>query len=97
MKWIKNWAMKKYNLVSSVSDQAMIRDDSQKIAAGNGHLDSEKSINFTIFKADGGHIIQHYSRDHRGTDRSSKLTIVNDNDDLGEVVTRIILLEALRS
>lgn len=62
-----------------------------------------KRMDFSIFKADGGYIIQHYVDDSNNNskyavmEKEPKLLIVNSSEDLGAAIDRLILMEALRS
>jgi len=54
-----------------------------------------EGLNFTIFSASGGKIVQLYSYDNK-TDRNiSNLYIITDKDDLGEELAQIITRESL--
>ena len=55
----------------------------------------EGGVNFTIYSANGGKIIQTRSYD-RVTDRNNNaLYIITDNDDIGEEISQIITKERL--
>ena len=63
-----------------------------------------KRMDFSIFKADGGYIIQHYVDDSNNNntkyavmEKEPKLLIVNSSEDLGAAIDRLILMDALRS
>lgn len=96
MKLFDKWIVKKYNDIIKMNKMDIQKD--QLISSKNSmYIESDNAINFTVFRADGGHVVQHRNADSRKTGINSKLTIINDTDDLGEVLTRIIVLEALRS
>jgi hypothetical protein len=55
-----------------------------------------KSLNFTLHPAEGGYILElsHYDPNH---DRySQRLHIINDTDDMGDSIGKIVTLELLR-
>lgn len=57
----------------------------------------KSSIRFTIYAAQGGHIIEYYKQDrYRETD-GPELVIVNQGDELGKAVEHILTMEALKS
>jgi hypothetical protein len=56
-----------------------------------------KGLNFTVYRANGGYVIENRSYD-RKLDRScSSLHIITDDKDLGEEIGKIITFEQLRS
>ena len=63
---------------------------------GNTAIGSDNGMNFTLYSASGGFIIEmrHYDRK---TDRNdNKLHIINSDENLGERIGHIITLELLR-
>jgi hypothetical protein len=71
-----------------------------KIASGLGlnraDFNRDKSMNFTLHPAIGGFILElsHYDA---STDRySQRLHIINDSDDMGDAISKILTLELLR-
>jgi hypothetical protein len=61
------------------------------------HSIESRGMNFTVYRANGGHIIEHRVYD-RKTDRSdSSLHIITDDKDLGEELAKIITFENIRS
>jgi hypothetical protein len=69
-----------------------------KVASGLNRADfnRDKSMNFTLHPAIGGFILElsHYDA---STDRySQRLHIINDSDDMGDAISKILTLELLR-
>lgn len=57
----------------------------------------ESSLSFTVHKANGGFVVE-YRIYEPSTDRhNSKLHIINEEDDLGKEIGKIIAYECLRS
>jgi hypothetical protein len=83
MNWFYKWFRKKstkINLVREIPSPSM----------SNLDLPNYNSMNFSISRADGGHILQ-YSVYDKKTDRShQKLFIITDDKDLGEEIGKII-------
>jgi hypothetical protein len=93
MNFIIRWLNKKFN--------RYLKDDSKYATEAisptkTSNLNSY-GMNFTVYKANGGFIIEyHYYDKHR--DRSeNKLHIVTEDKDLGEELGKIISFETLRS
>jgi len=59
-------------------------------------LDSN-GMNFTVYRANGGHIIEHRIYDKRTDRNTNSLHIITDDKDLGEEIGKIITYENLRS
>jgi hypothetical protein len=60
------------------------------------HFNREQSLNFTLHPATGGWILElsHYDPNH---DRySQRLHIINDGDDMGDSIAKILTVELLR-
>jgi len=61
------------------------------------HSIESRGMNFTVYRANGGHVIEHRMYD-RKTDRSdSSLHIITDDKDLGEELAKIITFVNIRS
>lgn len=75
--------------------------NSKDLAISSGHHTPRHiethGMNFSVFRANGGYIVQ-YSQYDRKTDRAEpKLHIITDDKDLGEELSKIISFEALRA
>jgi hypothetical protein len=96
MNFITRWLNKKFNRYLK---DAEVGDYATTTIAGSPKTSNLNSfgMNFTVYKANGGFIIEyHYYDRHR--DRSeNKLHIVTEDKDLGEELGKIISFETLRS
>lgn len=98
MNFIKKWFRK---AVKNAWDEAQNEPcrASQDISIGNsvkgGHLQSH-GLTFTIYKANGGHIMEYSSYDHITDQRSTGLHIVTHDQNLGEQIAHAYTLEALK-
>lgn len=54
-------------------------------------------MNFTVYRANGGHIIEHRTYDKRTDRNNNSLHIITDDKDLGEEIGKIITFESIRS
>jgi len=68
----------------------------QTTSINNNNIeDGNQGMNFTVYKATGGKIIQIRTYDQRTDRSSSELYIVTDKEDLGEELAQIITRESL--
>lgn len=81
----KNWfyADENYGAVKAVS----ISEDS---------LASEASINFRIYNATGGHVMEFRKYDTRSDRTNTQIYVISKDEDVGERVARIVNLEMLK-
>jgi hypothetical protein len=98
MQWLKNKIIK-----WASNDRGLgIPLDSMSGNSRGNRITSVQEINsngmtFTVYRANGGHIIEHRVYDKR-TDRTTNgLHIITDDKDLGEEIGKIITYEQLRS
>lgn len=54
-------------------------------------------MNFTVYRANGGHIIEHRVYDRKTDRNNSSLHIITDDKDLGEEIGKIITFESIRN
>lgn len=69
--------------------------NSTKSVNGNGVGDRETAMNFTVYGATGGKVVQFSSYDPRTDRHHNHLYIVTDKEDLGEEIGQIITKESL--
>lgn len=96
MKWFNKWFAKKCQ--QAWEDARTV----EKEPIGVRLASAERSINshgmhFTVYRANGGHIIETKTYDRKRDDNSTNLHIITDDKDLGEEIGRIITFEHLRS
>lgn len=92
---IKKWL---YNWLNSVNDtRKMVRLESdQPLVSSSSRIES-RGMNFSVYRANGGYVIEHRVYD-RKTDRSdNSLHIITDEKDLGEEIAKIITFENIRN
>lgn len=97
MKWFKKWLFRMTREGSSL----MQYDDQSKEATNTiGVVRADRfqqhGMNFTIYKANGGYVMEYRSYDQK-TDRSdNRLHIITPDQDLGQQIAHIITYEALQ-
>jgi hypothetical protein len=96
MKWFDKWFAKKCKQAweDSRADVQIKESAGQLVAARS--IDSH-GMNFTVYRANGGHIIETRKYDKRHDSNNHSLHIVTDDKDLGEEIGKIITFENLRS
>ena len=97
-KWINKWFNKKVEQAwNEARNQAMPSDESIKLSTiSRGRRLEQNGMNFTIYNAVGGHIMEYSHYDER-TDHSTKtLHIITTEADLGQSIAHIITYEMLK-
>ena len=95
MNWILKWFNKKVQNALKES-RAEVYESGTVGSSRVSNLGSA-GMNFTVYKANGGFILEYHQYD-RHRDRSEhKLHIVTEDKDLGEELGKIISFETLRS
>lgn len=61
-----------------------------------GHIGKD-GMNFTIHSAAGGYILEYRTYDRKNDRNDNKLHIINEDQNLGECIGKIITLEILRT
>jgi hypothetical protein len=97
MKWLKkvitNWVREDWDNVkepmANLTSTGRVRPTPQEI--------NSNGMNFTVYRANGGHIIEHRVYDRRLDSTNNNLHIITDDKDLGEEIGKIITYEQLRS
>jgi hypothetical protein len=92
---IKKWL---YNWLNSVNDnRKMARLESVEQPLVSSSRIESRGMNFSVYRANGGYVIEHRVYD-RKTDRSdNSLHIITDEKDLGEEIAKIITFENIRN
>lgn len=77
--------------------------DSQYEVAGNtplvrsvDHHDFDNGMNFIVYRADGGHVVQVRQYDRKTDRTNSGLHVITDDKDLGEELGKIFVFQNLR-
>ena len=102
MKWFKKkfkqWSIEAWNTryeENQVIDNSKIRSGSISTGMNNG-LNSEATLQFTIYNAIGGKVVEFRRYDNR-TDRSDfSVYVIGKEEDFGEKISKIATLETLK-
>ena len=71
-----------------------------EVAIGPHHsdrMDSRPDLNFRMYKAENGFVMEVQSIDRRTERQQNKLYLIPDDQDLGQAVSHIITVESLKS
>ena len=60
-------------------------------------IDNNNGMNFTVYRANGGHVIETRQYERKRDENNYGLHIITDDKDLGEEISKIITFERLRS
>lgn len=91
MKWLYKWLHKKIYEV----DRSDVKELSISPDSPGRRVDSEKTMNFNVTRANGGWVIEYRQYDRKADRNNSNLHIITDDKDLGEEVGKIITFENL--
>jgi hypothetical protein len=100
MKWFDKWIMRKAEKISiNHVNRDIVEMKSTAIAVGSlGRASLEaNNIQFKVYKASGGTIIETSTYDRRTDRHNNGLYIITDDKDLGKEIGKIITMESLKS
>lgn len=94
MNFFKKWFAKKCKEAwEDARDESLV---SPSVAVKESGLNSN-GMHFTVYRANGGHVIEHRTYDRKTDRHNNSLHIITDEKDLGEELGKIITFENLRS
>lgn len=92
MGWFSRWLQKKCR-------QAW-EEDRKEAKIGLQPLSTNRlqthGMNFTVYRADGGYVVEYHQYDRKNDDSNHNLYIIAEGCDLGAELGRILTLESLR-
>ena len=99
MKWFDNWFANKVEeswnraraIPSTSKKEITVSEDRNSIGA------SRHRINFTVYRANGGMMVEYNRYDERKDHHSCELHIIHPDQDLGEALGKIVTFESLKS
>ena len=94
MKWLYRWLG---NKIKDSQSEKLMRDMTEvALNSPNSRVNSH-GMNFSIYRADGGYIIEQRTFHKKTGQYDNHLHIVTDDKDLGEELAKIITFSNLRS
>jgi hypothetical protein len=102
MKWLDNWILRRAkrirqreDTITSINREQTSIGLSMKEAASIGS--SKHRMSFTVYRANGGMMVEYNRYDERKDHHHCELHIVHPDQDLGEALAKIVTFESLKS
>jgi hypothetical protein len=102
MKWLDDWILRRAKRIRSREETITSIDRaergigiSMKEAASIGS--SKHRMSFTVYRANGGMMVEYNRYDERKDHHHCELHIVHPDQDLGEALGKIVTFESLKS
>lgn len=97
MKWFDKWFAKKcVEAWDNRHDSEAIPATKAGLVRGGGPSIDSPGMNFTVYRASGGHIIETRTYDRHKDRNNHGLHIITDDKELGEEIAKIITFENLK-
>ena len=103
MKWLDNWILRRAKRIRSrnetigsvnrIEGALSSRDEDFKTSIGS----SKHRMNFTVYRANGGMMVEYNRYDERKDQHHCELHIVHPDQDLGEALSKIVTFEGLKA
>jgi hypothetical protein len=74
----------------------MSRGNTISTISGRNHIDSEPTLQFKVYSAVGGKIVEFTRYDRKSDRHDHQVYIINKDEDFGEKIAKISTLEVLR-
>lgn len=97
MKWFNKWFAKKCKQAWEERHDDPVREAPLAVTASRSIDSSSNGMNFTVYRANGGHVVETRKYDRKRDTNDHGLHIITDDKDLGEEIGRIITFEQLRA
>jgi hypothetical protein len=98
--WFKkkviSWVREDWDKVQNDGDNGLIPMDRHIVTSSKGRRLDQHGMNFTIYSANGGYVMEYNTYDPRTDERSTALHIITSDQDLGQSIAHIITFEMLR-
>ena len=96
MNFFRKWFAKQCKQAWDDSRNLIEADVPQKLSTVSRSIDSN-GMNFTVYRANGGHIVETRQYDRKRDSNDHSLHIITDDKDLGEEIGKIITFERLKA
>jgi hypothetical protein len=97
-KWKKVKLMKltfKQRLRNWLNDDEIEWSNADSLAVENNRLESD-GMRLQVYRASGGYVVETRSYDHKNDRNNNTMHVITDEEDLGDRIGKIIMMEALR-
>lgn len=89
MEWLNKWIVKRYHKLQNTETGVSIKSESINRIGSPG-------ITFSVYRANGGYIVENRKYDLKFDRSDCNLHIITDDKDLGEEIGKIITYESIR-
>jgi len=102
MKWLDNWILQRAKRIRQ-RNETISSIDKLSTGLSNGNEDrlsigsSRHRMNFTVYRANGGVLVEINRYDERRDQHHCELHIVHPDENLGEALGKIVTFESLKS
>ena len=99
MNWLDNWILKRAKRIRSRNETTKSIDRAE-VAVSEDRLNigsSKHRMNFTVYRANGGMMVEYNRYDERKDQHHCELHIVHPDENLGEALSKIVTFESLKS
>jgi hypothetical protein len=101
MKWLDNWILQRAKRIRNRNETISSIDKLQtgiSISEDRPSIGSSKHrMNFTVYRANGGMMVEYNRYDERKDHHHCELHIVHPDEDLGAALGKIVTFESLKS
>jgi hypothetical protein len=102
MKWLDNWILKRARYLRNREETiGSVNRIQTSLSSGNDDRPSIGSnrhrMNFTVYRANGGVLVEINRYDERKDQHHCELHIVHPDENLGEALGKIVTFESLKS
>jgi len=99
MKWLDNWILKRAKRITSREETICeVARLSNSITRDRQDIGSSRHrMNFTVYRANGGVLVEINRYDERKDQHHCELHIVHPDQDLGDALGKIVTFESLKS
>ena len=92
MNWFFRWFQNRLNRIN-YEETVM---ESTLTSSARDIIGSQSSLQFTVHIANGGYVLEYHSYDEKRDHVERRLYVIQENEDLGESLSKTITLELLR-
>ena len=102
MKWLDNWILRRAKYLRN-RDDAIVSVNRIQTSLSSGNDDrpsigsNKHRMNFTVYRANGGMMVEYNRYDDRKDHHYCELHIVHPDENLGEALAKIVTFESLKS
>ena len=102
MKWLDNWILRRAKRIRQ-RGETMVSIDREQTGIGLSMKEassiggSKHRMNFTVYRANGGMMVEYNRYDDRKDQHLCELHIIHPDQNLGDALAKIVTFESLKS